>query len=248
MDFDGKGDSMEELKGLQISALDDDEEIVVDEDDSEEVEDDDDEEEAVILGFVEKPEHSWSLLRQHFPSKAGGVPAWLDPDNLPSGMSCVCDICGEPLQFVLQVLLFMLFFLVIFQCSCSVDDGFPVVRFHFEDSLVLTVYPHDYLFQIREDVWCLGWQNSGTQSKDGKEMILLGDLVLSNKLVIYDIENQTIGWTEYNCSSSIKVMDEKSGMLYSVGAHDIGSASSLTIGGILTLLSVLVALLHSSIA
>ncbi|XWS57264.1 hypothetical protein CRYUN_Cryun09bG0159400 [Craigia yunnanensis] len=201
MDFDGKGDSMEELKGLQISALDDDEEIVVDEDDSEEVEDDDDEEEAVILGFVEKPEHSWSLLRQHFPSKAGGVPAWLDPDNLPSGMSCVCDICGEPLQFVLQ-----------------------------------------------EDVWCLGWQNSGTQSKDGKEMILLGDLVLSNKLVIYDIENQTIGWTEYNCSSSIKVMDEKSGMLYSVGAHDIGSASSLTIGGILTLLSVLVALLHSSIA
>ncbi|XWS57263.1 hypothetical protein CRYUN_Cryun09bG0159300 [Craigia yunnanensis] len=105
MDIDGKGDSMEELKGLQISALDDDdddEEIAVDEDDSEEVEDDDDEE-AVILGFVEKPEHSWSLLRQHFPSKAGGVPAWLDPDNLPSGMSCVCDICGEPLQFVLQV-------------------------------------------------------------------------------------------------------------------------------------------------
>lgn len=29
---------------------------------------------------------------------------------------------------------------------CSVDDGFPVVTFHFENSLVLEVYPHDYLF------------------------------------------------------------------------------------------------------
>ncbi|XP_022744226.1 programmed cell death protein 2 [Durio zibethinus] len=108
MDVDGKGDSMEELKGLQITTLDDDdddEEIALDEDDNEEDEDDDDDDEGepVILGFVEKPEHSWSLLRQQFPSKAGGVPVWLDPDNLPLGTSCVCDICGEPLQFVLQV-------------------------------------------------------------------------------------------------------------------------------------------------
>ncbi|KAK6243927.1 hypothetical protein QUC31_010336 [Theobroma cacao] len=103
MDIDGKEDSIEELKGLRITPLDDDdddddEEIAVDDD-----EDDDEEEEAVILGFVEKPQHSWSVLRQQFPSKAGGVPAWLDAYNLPSGMSCVCDICGQPLQFVLQV-------------------------------------------------------------------------------------------------------------------------------------------------
>ncbi|KAB2085623.1 hypothetical protein ERO13_A05G392900v2 [Gossypium hirsutum] len=135
-----------------------------------------------------------------------------------------------------------------FQFAGSVDSGFPVVKFHFEDSLVLTVFPHEYTFQIREDIWCFGWQNSGVQSKDGKDMILLGDLVLSNKLVIYDIENQNIGWTEYNCSSSVKVKDESSGAVYSVGAHDIGSASSLRIGGILTLLSIIIALLHSSIA
>ncbi|XVE68580.1 hypothetical protein DITRI_Ditri09bG0079700 [Diplodiscus trichospermus] len=111
MDIDGKGDSMEEFKSLQITQLDDDEddeEIAIDQDDKEEDEDDDEEEEEeveddVILGFVEKHEHSWSLLRQQFPSKAGGVPAWLDPDNLLSGKSCVCDICGEPLQFLLQV-------------------------------------------------------------------------------------------------------------------------------------------------
>nr|XP_017225601.1 PREDICTED: aspartic proteinase-like protein 2 isoform X2 [Daucus carota subsp. sativus] len=30
----------------------------------------------------------------------------------------------------------------------NVDDGFPVVTFHFEDSLSLSVYPHDYLFAV----------------------------------------------------------------------------------------------------
>lgn len=83
MDIDGKGDSVDELKGLRITNLDDDDDddddegTAVDEDDNGEDEDDDgeeEEEESVILGFVEKPEHSWSLLRQQFPSKAGGVP------------------------------------------------------------------------------------------------------------------------------------------------------------------------------
>ena len=47
--------------------VDEDEEVVDDDDDDE----DDDE---VLLGFVRRPEHDWSLLRHRFPSKAGGVP------------------------------------------------------------------------------------------------------------------------------------------------------------------------------
>ncbi|TXG48815.1 hypothetical protein EZV62_024690 [Acer yangbiense] len=85
-----------------------------------------------------------------------------------------------------------------FKFSQNIDDGFPPVKFHFENSLTLTVYPHEYLFLIREYTWCFGWQNGGVQSHDGKQTILLGDLVLSSKLVVYDMENQTIGWTEYN--------------------------------------------------
>ncbi|KNA21237.1 hypothetical protein SOVF_045130 [Spinacia oleracea] len=64
-------------------------------------EDDDEDQVPVKLGFVEKS--SQPLLRQMFPCKAGGVPAWLDPVNLPTGKSCLCDMCGEPLQFLLQV-------------------------------------------------------------------------------------------------------------------------------------------------
>ncbi|XP_059625631.1 uncharacterized protein LOC132268803 [Cornus florida] len=102
------GDSLEKLRTLHISSLDEDEGAGVDVDGEFDMykdndEDDDEEEVPVALGFVEKPKNRWSLLRQLFPSKAGGVPAWLDPIDLPSGRSCICDICGEPLQFLLQV-------------------------------------------------------------------------------------------------------------------------------------------------
>ncbi|KAK9932786.1 hypothetical protein M0R45_020008 [Rubus argutus] len=113
-----------------------------------------------------------------------------------------------------------------FDYSGSVDDGFPDVTFYFENSLSLNVYPHDYLFPS-EGFWCIGWQNSGMQSSDRKNLTLLGDLVLSNKLVLYDLENQVIGWTEYNCSSSIKVQDDQSGTVHLVGSHYISSACHL---------------------
>ncbi|KAF7154438.1 hypothetical protein RHSIM_Rhsim01G0287800 [Rhododendron simsii] len=94
------GDSLEKLRALQITSLDDEALVNAAGDFSD---DEDEELLPVTLGFLEKPENRCSLVRQGFPSKAGGVPAWLDPVSLPSGKSCLCDICGEPLQFLLQV-------------------------------------------------------------------------------------------------------------------------------------------------
>ncbi|XP_071713048.1 aspartic proteinase 36-like [Rutidosis leptorrhynchoides] len=133
-----------------------------------------------------------------------------------------------------------------FEFTGSVDDGFPNVTFYFENSLTLNVYPHDYLFAF-EDSLCFGWQNNGMDSISTMDTILLGDLVLSNKLVLYDLENQTIGWTEYNCSSSIKLRDEITGSVHLVGPHSIPSASSRTHYTIF--ISILVmALLHHMIS
>ncbi|GAB2272677.1 hypothetical protein Dimus_007500 [Dionaea muscipula] len=112
-----------------------------------------------------------------------------------------------------------------FQFSGSVDDGFPPVTFYFQPSLSLVVAPHEYLFLV-DDLWCIGWQNSGNQTRDKMNLTLFGDLVLSNKLVLYDLENQTIGWTKYNCSSSIEVKDEQSGTVHLVGAHYITSSTA----------------------
>ncbi|WVZ15595.1 hypothetical protein V8G54_013161 [Vigna mungo] len=98
MDTDAIGDLVDKLKAMQNDNVED-------QDEYDDVDDDDEEEEhePITLGFVDKPKNKWSLQRQYFPSKAGGVPAWLDPLHIPSGGSFVCDICGEPLQFLLQV-------------------------------------------------------------------------------------------------------------------------------------------------
>ncbi|XP_061351181.1 aspartic proteinase 36 [Gastrolobium bilobum] len=130
-----------------------------------------------------------------------------------------------------------------FRYTENLDDGFPVVTFHFE-GLSLVVYPHDYLFLLKEDMYCIGWQKSADQTKSGKDLILLGDLVLSNKLVVYDLENMLIGWTNYNCSSSIKVKDDTTGSVYTVAAHNLSSASTVLIGRILTFFLLLIGMLN----
>nr|CAB3446582.1 unnamed protein product [Digitaria exilis] len=92
-----------------------------------------------------------------------------------------------------------------FQFSGSVDDGFPMITFSFEGDLTLDVYPHDYLFQNGNDIYCIGFLNGGLQTKDGKDMVLLG------------------GKINLLCSSSIKIEDDKTGSTYTVDAHNISS-------------------------
>jgi len=68
------GDSTEKLKGVQISSLDEEDEVEEVVEEEEEGDDSEEEEEPVTIGFLEKTKNCWSLLRQVFPSKAGGVP------------------------------------------------------------------------------------------------------------------------------------------------------------------------------
>ncbi|CAA0316391.1 unnamed protein product [Arabidopsis thaliana] len=138
-----------------------------------------------------------------------------------------------------------------FQCfsfSTNVDEAFPPVSFEFEDSVKLTVYPHDYLFTLEEELYCFGWQAGGLTTDERSEVILLGDLVLSNKLVVYDLDNEVIGWADHNCSSSIKIKDG-SGGVYSVGADNLSSAPRLLmITKLLTILSPLIVMAFTSLA
>ncbi|XP_071716056.1 aspartic proteinase 36-like [Rutidosis leptorrhynchoides] len=113
-----------------------------------------------------------------------------------------------------------------YKYSGDIDNGFPDVIFHFENSLSLKVYPHQYMFEVADQDWCVGFQDSDLQSQ-GKEITLLGDLVLTDKLVTYDLEKKTIGWVEYNCSTSITVKDEQSGNGYKVGAHNISGSGRI---------------------
>ncbi|KAL1535251.1 aspartic proteinase 36-like [Salvia divinorum] len=112
-----------------------------------------------------------------------------------------------------------------FYFAGSVDDGFPIVTLHFQNSLSMMVCPHEYLFSL------LG--------------LVLADLVLANKLVLYDLEKHAIGWTEYNCSSSIQIKDEITGSIHLVGAHTLSRGWEFTPPVVFILL--MMAVLHGFI-
>lgn len=108
----------------------------------------------------------------------------------------------------------------------SLDDDYPSVTFTFESGSTMTVQPHDYFIQVQTDrgnAFCIGFQSSLSNSPD---LTILGDLVLKNKLVVYDLENQRIGWVDYNCSSSVTVLTS-TGKPAQVFATAIGSSGHL---------------------
>ncbi|KAI5076611.1 hypothetical protein GOP47_0008676 [Adiantum capillus-veneris] len=105
----------------------------------------------------------------------------------------------------------------------SVDDEFPTVIFTFESGATLRVYPRDYFIQLeygKDTLYCMGFQISPSGSP---HLIILGDMILKDKLVVYDLENQRIGWVDFNCSSHVTVMTS-TGPPTEVFSTTIGSA------------------------
>ncbi|KAK6189976.1 hypothetical protein SNE40_001932 [Patella caerulea] len=58
--------------------------------------------EEIELGFIEEADSN-SLLSHQFPSKVGGLPAWLSLKPLPTLQQLKCLKCGDPTVFLLQV-------------------------------------------------------------------------------------------------------------------------------------------------
>ncbi|KAI3833320.1 hypothetical protein MKW98_006419 [Papaver atlanticum] len=114
-----------------------------------------------------------------------------------------------------------------FSFNQSVDDYFPAITFTFENATELKAYPHEYLFQL-ENNWCVGFRDNASVAPDRKDVIVLGDLILSNRMLLYDLENHSLGLAEQNCSSAIIMTDEQTGDAYLANAkpHLTPSTSS----------------------
>ncbi|KAK2643500.1 hypothetical protein Ddye_025263 [Dipteronia dyeriana] len=86
--------------------------------------------------------------------------------------------------------------------TSSVADLFPQVSFNFAGGASLILNPQDYLIQQNSiggaAVWCIGFQKIQGQT-------ILGDLVLKDKIFVYDLDGQRIGWADYDCSMSVNV-------------------------------------------
>ncbi|KAJ9554720.1 hypothetical protein OSB04_009334 [Centaurea solstitialis] len=87
-----------------------------------------------------------------------------------------------------------------FTTSTKLSEAFPIVRFHFAGQATMLIKPQNYLLQQKttdgQSAWCIGFQKV-----DGQKMTILGDLVLKDKSVVYDLGGQRIGWAEHDCKS-----------------------------------------------
>ncbi|XP_010923278.2 aspartic proteinase 36 [Elaeis guineensis] len=91
-----------------------------------------------------------------------------------------------------------------FVTSSSIDESFPSVTLNFMGGASMSLKPQDYLLQQgsvdNAIIWCIGWQKN-----QGQGITILGDLVLKDKIFVYDLANQRIGWANYDCSLSVNV-------------------------------------------
>jgi len=110
--------------------------------------------------------------------------------------------------------------------SSSVSEIFPQVSLNFAGGASMMLKPDDYLLQQNSiggaAVWCIGFQKI-----QGQGITILGDLVLKDKIVVYDLAGQRIGWANYDCSQSVNVSTTSStGKSEFVNAGQIGDSNS----------------------
>ncbi|KAJ7981091.1 aspartic proteinase-like protein 2 [Quillaja saponaria] len=88
--------------------------------------------------------------------------------------------------------------------TSSVSDIFPQVSLNFAGGASMILRSQDYLVLQNSiggaSVWCIGILKS-----QGQGITILGDLVLKDKIVVYDLAGQRIGWSNYDCSMSVNV-------------------------------------------
>ncbi|KAL3825829.1 hypothetical protein ACJIZ3_021858 [Penstemon smallii] len=113
--------------------------------------------------------------------------------------------------------------------STSVTEVFPLVAFNFAGGASMVLRPIDYLvhmgFVDGAAMWCMGFirvQNQGST--------ILGDLVLKDKIFVYDLVHQRIGWADYDCSLSVNVsITSSKDEFVNNGQLSVSSSSSISV-------------------
>ncbi|XP_047308509.1 aspartic proteinase 36-like [Impatiens glandulifera] len=107
----------------------------------------------------------------------------------------------------------------------SINDVFPFVALNFAGGASMVLKPQNYLidygFTDGKAIWCMGFQRQQDRS-----ITILGDLVLKDRIVVYDIARRRLGWADYDCSLSVNVSITSGKDLYYNGATLSVSSSS----------------------
>uniref|UniRef100_A0A6M2EI16 Peptidase A1 domain-containing protein n=1 Tax=Populus davidiana TaxID=266767 RepID=A0A6M2EI16_9ROSI len=80
--------------------------------------------------------------------------------------------------------------------STSVSQMFPLASFNFAGGASMVLKPEDYIIPFGprggSAMWCIGFQKV-------QGVTILGDLILKDKIFVYDLVRQRIGWANYDC-------------------------------------------------
>ncbi|KAF9680202.1 hypothetical protein SADUNF_Sadunf06G0096700 [Salix dunnii] len=125
--------------------------------------------------------------------------------------------------------------------STSVSQVFPLASFNFAGGASMVLKPEDYLIPSGSSggsaIWCIGFQKVQGVS-------ILGDLVLKDKIFVYDLVRQRIGWANYDCSLSVNVSVTSSKDFINAGQLSVSSSSRDIMLFELLPLTVMVFLMH----
>ncbi|XP_008794007.2 aspartic proteinase 39-like [Phoenix dactylifera] len=114
-----------------------------------------------------------------------------------------------------------------FVTSSSVNESFPSVTLNFSGGASMSLKPQDYLLQQgsvdNSIIWCIGWQKN-----QGQGITILGDLVLKDKIFVYDLANERIGWVNYDCSLGVNVTTSVKNEYVNSSSQPDASGSSTT--------------------
>ncbi|KAK1429426.1 hypothetical protein QVD17_11635 [Tagetes erecta] len=110
--------------------------------------------------------------------------------------------------------------------TSSINGIFPEVSLNFAGGAAMVLKPENYL--VHGDPveggtpWCIGFQSV----QNG--VSILGDLVLKDKIFVYDLSKKRIGWTDYDCSNDVNVSITSSKDEYRYAGELSESSSSIT--------------------
>ncbi|XP_041998228.1 aspartic proteinase 36-like isoform X1 [Salvia splendens] len=131
--------------------------------------------------------------------------------------------------------------------STSVAEIFPPVSFNFAGGASMFLKPIDYLvrsgFVDGASMWCVGFLKASNQGTT-----ILGDLVLKDKIFVYDLAQQRLGWADYDCSLSVNVsLTPSKDEFMNAGQLSVSSSSFLSTSAAALYIFVVILVNHFSL-
>ncbi|KMZ62128.1 hypothetical protein ZOSMA_48G00480 [Zostera marina] len=103
----------------------------------------------------------------------------------------------------------------------AIDElSFPSIFYTFQGGAQMEIHPEQYIMKRRHNEWCIQILSSGERGTL-KDYVGIAENALTGRLVVYDVGNRQIGWTDYACENGIQMVDYQTGNTMLVATHEV---------------------------